>query len=607
MGSRLREPQFAPQAATIDQVIWLVMIRHWWQTLWPIGLGLLLAHAAIWLVLAMLYPRLPWLQENVFWKRWPRRILGLGYVGFLLANLSPLRRWLLRPYANSLKSDAAFNTFRYWSYFPHLTVRGPAPSEQKQPIDTALKLIRGQVVLVGASGLGKSSFLLHRVLTSKTTLAYLPARRCMKGVKEAIRTKLQIPSRDKRFLDLLIERGALDIAIDGLNEVSVDTRAAIREFVEYHSGVNVILTTQPIEWEPPANAKLYHLLELERRKTIRDFLLSRIADLPADATVKGENFRRACEAFLHEQLDQQRPATELKAIKDVLSNPMDLTMVAQIIAQGDKPDLFHLQEQQYQIMEREFQRTHPAERFPLKKFSERVYQLRLSDAETSVPAEEFPAVIPAMEKHKLVVSRETETTDSKQIKKWHFRHDKIADFFLVKAFLDRPERRHEHQGDPRFRGVYFLLALLLPEDDARDLKNNLVDYAADHGDHTISDPVVRLCRTRSARPNGHARARQFELFWREGVEDGTRRATSAEILPGILAVAEAEPSPGTKEWGLMNRRRSELIRKKNRGGLSAEEQQEFARLQRLCFSKLEELSPGPRVDEEGLRRLREGL
>ncbi len=166
----------------------------------------------------------------------------------------------MRPYAGLLKADAAFSAFREESYFPKLSVRGPLPSKVEEPIDVTLKKIRGQIVLVGDSGLGKSSFLLHRVRSARNALAYLPAHRCTKGVKEAVHAKLQIASGDRSFLDLLIDRGALDFAIDGLNEVTAETRITIRDFVEHHSRVNVILTTQPIEWEPPSNARQYEMM-----------------------------------------------------------------------------------------------------------------------------------------------------------------------------------------------------------------------------------------------------------------------------------------------------------------------------------------------------------
>jgi hypothetical protein len=47
------------------------------------------------------------------------------------------------------------------------------------------------------------------------------------------------------------------------------------------------------------------------------------------------------------------------------------------------------------------------------------------------------------------------------------------------------------------------------------------------------------------------------------------------------------PALGTPEWSRMNQRRAELIRKKNRQGLSPDEQVEYERLQRLSHEALE--------------------
>ena len=77
--------------------------------------------------------------------------------------------------------------------------------------------------------------------------------------------------------------------------------------------------------------------------------------------------------------------------------------------------------------------------------------------------------------------------------------------------------------------------------------------------------------------------------------------------PATVEVDDTFPSIGTEEWGAMNRRRSELIHKKNRQGLTADERAEFERLQRLCFAAIDERFPPPIVDEEGLKRLRESL
>ena len=46
-------------------------------------------------------------------------------------------------------------------------------------------------------------------------------------------------------------------------------------------------------------------------------------------------------------LDDQQATEELEAIHRILSNPMDLTVIASMIAAGKQPDLFRLQEQQY--------------------------------------------------------------------------------------------------------------------------------------------------------------------------------------------------------------------------------------------------------------------
>jgi GNAT superfamily N-acetyltransferase len=53
------------------------------------------------------------------------------------------------------------------------------------------------------------------------------------------------------------------------------------------------------------------------------------------------------------------------------------------------------------------------------------------------------------------------------------------------------------------------------------------------------------------------------------------------------------PRAGTPEWGQMNRRRAELIRKKIQGALSEAERQEYEYLQRLSLAELESLFPRP--------------
>jgi hypothetical protein len=58
------------------------------------------------------------------------------------------------------------------------------------------------------------------------------------------------------------------------------------------------------------------------------------------------------------------------------------------------------------------------------------------------------------------------------------------------------------------------------------------------------------------------------------------------------------PAVGTPEWGQMNQRRAQLIRKKNRQGLSPDEQVEYERLQALSHEALETNFPRPALHSD---------
>jgi hypothetical protein len=259
------------------------------------------------------------------------------------------------------------------------------------------------------------------------------------------------------------------------------------------------MTTQPLEWIPPSTAKIYTLQPLERDQ-IQQFIVSRQPRLPKNAKIQGADYEKACTSYLTDALNPQQPPEELAAAQRTLSNPMDLSLVALMLSQGKTPDLFRLQEQLYNEMAAEFLTEWKYE-FPLKKFSEAVYQMRLND-DKALPAEQFYQELQSLEdeKYKMVVSRQWKDEKGEAKKEWYFRHDKIMDFFLVQNFVGKSDeteaRLIDHMGDPRFRGVYFLLATLLPLDDAKQLREQLIQYAADTKDHTVSDTFVQLLRTR---------------------------------------------------------------------------------------------------------------
>ena len=368
-------------------------------------------------------------------------------------------------------------------------------SAETQAITAAISDIKGQLVLEGESGLGKTMFLRHLAQHSKRTLAYLPATKCAAGVLEAIQAKLHGYAKDEIFLRSLIYSGAIDVCIDGLNEASPDARAQVTGFMESNFKGNFLLGTQPLEWTPPAMARIY-ILEPLAREQIEAFMVSRQTALPADARITGAEYERACRAYLAQALDDNQPGEGLVATQRVLSNPMDLTVVGSMIARDKQPDLFRLQEQQYESMADDYRRVNVGHAFPLARFADQVYQMRMNDAE-AIPEQELKDELLCMERHKMVVRRELVNGSKQATTEWHFRHDKIMEFFIVQTFLGQGnERPVQHLGDTRFRGVYFLLAMLMPLSDAQSLRERLIDYAADTKDHTVSDTFVQLFRSR---------------------------------------------------------------------------------------------------------------
>jgi HEAT repeat protein len=464
-----------------------------------IGRNICLAHVGFWLLLIFAYPRSPQIQAIFFWNPWVRNILGVGYVSFVLTWIPFLRRKLFQPFQSSLLADAGLTHFIPNLYFPDSNVQ---IDDGIEPIATALPQLKGQIILEGDSGLGKTTFVRHLLKQSKRIAVYLPAPKCTEGVLEAIQKKLHGDEiKDPKFLQSLIYSGAIDIYIDGLNEVSADTRAKIAAFVESHFRGNILITTQPLEWNPPATAKTYVLQPLQPHQ-IEAYLLTR---QPAPtAKRQGTDYQQACRHFSQAIAAATFAPEERQAIHSILSNPMELTLAAWILADNQQPNLLNLRQQQYDLMAADYQRMWNRD-FPLHPFSEAVYQLRLTDQQ-ALPAAQFYKELQGMEdeKYRMVISRQWQDAKGEAQKEWVFRHDKIAEFFIVQTFLGNSDeakhRLQSHIGDSRFRGVYFLLATLLPIDAAQQLREDLINYAADTKDHTVSDTFVQLMRSRKSAP-----------------------------------------------------------------------------------------------------------
>ena len=143
----------------------------------------------------------------------------------------------------------------------------------------------------------------------------------------------------------------------------------------------------------------------------------------------------------------------------------------------------------------EFRHTNAGTEFPLADFSKTVYQMRLSD-QADIPQEEFLAELQCMERYKMVVRRQAVDGARNAATRWYFRHDKIMEFFIIQTFLKHEERALDHLDDPRFRGIYFLLAMLLPLQAAENLKEELVQHTVKTNDTTVMAPFVDLLNSR---------------------------------------------------------------------------------------------------------------
>ena len=189
----------------------------------------------------------------------------------------------------------------------------------------------------------------------------------------------------------------MDLCIDGLNEVTADTRVGITSFVEQYFKGNILLATQPLEWRVPPNARRFLIQPLTQLQIVQ-FLISRQSSFTEKIKVAGPDYEQACRSYLEQTLNEQQAPEVLEAATRVLSNPMDLTLVAHMLANGQEPDLFHLHEQQFQLMASDYKTKHLNQEFPLGLFSEAIYQMRSRDS-VAIPQEEFWKEIETMEHH----------------------------------------------------------------------------------------------------------------------------------------------------------------------------------------------------------------
>jgi len=465
-----------------------------------IFLSILTTHLTFWIILIFFYPKSEKIQALFFWNPYYRNIIGLCYVSVIILLIPFFRKRLLSPFREPFLADAELKEFNHQLYFDKSKVI--YNENMISNISDAIPIVKGQILLEGESGLGKTMYLKYLVRKSKRLSVYLRADRCKKSVINAIKEKIpSIELQNSKFLDSLIYSGSLDIYIDGLNEVNAETRVLITQFVEKFFKTNIILTSQFLEWKAPVNIKKYILQPLDQ-EVIEEFLISR-------EYKKNEQFINRCKEYLSKTLNKEQPEHILEFVTKLHSNPMDLTVISSMLLENIEPDPLKLQQQQYKIMAKDYMKHNINKPFPLKAFSEHIYQMRLRN-EYELYHDEFPAELSCMERSKMVLARTDDNDDQtikydsqsvimkeNNIRKYYFRHDKIMEFFIAQTFLgDLNERIKKHLNDSEFRGVYFLLAYLMDIKNAQVLREMIIMNAANTNNNTVSNNFILLLNSR---------------------------------------------------------------------------------------------------------------
>lgn len=463
----------------------------------------LMAHLALWAVLLTAYPRSPWIQAVVFWNPFVRKLLGLGYIDMVLLHVGVARRRLFAPFKASLLGDIAAENITQLdrlAYFkdsrvrhrPTVTSRRNQAADKEMPILEALSRHHGRVLLLGKSGLGKSSFLrfllAKRAREGRDAIAYLRADQCRQGVEAEIEQRMSGLGKEQDLVKSMIYSGKLFVYIDGYNEVDLTTQDLITGFLSRYPYANILVTSQ-IPLRGFGTIECFTIMPLAV-DAIRTFLLSREAVLAEKAPVRGEMFEKIAISFLQQINSAAEDDVERRAFDEILSNPMDLTSVAILLGDGRTPDLFALEAQQFEGIARRLAETGVA--FRTAAFSSALLHQRLQDQENLQGLPFQPEVV-ALIAGKLALVR-TDADDAGAIasQEVRFRHDRIRDFFSHFAFLTiDQETRAKYAEDARFAGVFPYLARALPPREAEDLRERLIMRAAEIEDHRVSDSFVR--------------------------------------------------------------------------------------------------------------------
>lgn len=451
-----------------------------------------------WVTFLFVFPWSRTVQAIFFWNPRVRGMVSLGAVPLML-HLPPLRRHLLRPFREKLLEEARLEALPDLGFFGDVRVRhGDGPA---RTITDVLPGLSGAVVLRGDAGLGKTSILRQLASQQRRPVVFLQARDCADGVEAAVLDHIG-RIQEEGFVRGAIHTGGLLVLIDGLNEVSVEIRMKISDLLKRRIRGDIVVATQPIEWEPPAGVRVYDLLPLDREAT-RRFLVSRPVAADPTHLVHGPAFETAVDCFITGALDQAPGEGEREAAKIILSNPFDLTLAADLLARGHMPAATGLIDAAFRLAD-EGGPGEPGYRakagvpFPLVAFGRHAVQMRLEDRNWFQPGE-FEAEQPCLIHQRMLVQRSVMAwrgREGEAPERVIFRHDRIWDFFMAAAFEADADLVEAHLGDPRFRGVYLRIAETWPPEKAMVVRDALVQVAAERNEHAVSDAVVMRLKAR---------------------------------------------------------------------------------------------------------------
>ena len=451
-----------------------------WFTAWIQRFGwFIFFHLLVWGLLIWVYPYFPLMQGVFFWNKWGRRFLGLGYVGVLITLVPYLRNRMFLPFRDSLLQRRTISAYDNESYFSDgvAVEKGVRVTGGKKiSVNTLLSSVKGQLVLEGESGVGKTTQLLWLVKNSTQISILLRATECSKGIVFAIQARLQGQIRDEDYIRILIHAGSIIILIDGLNEATPDTRIRIVSDIEENFNGKFIITTQPMDWEPPRTAQIFVLQPL-RQNQIEMFLRSQWPLIKKKTNKTKQEYDEVVQQYIQAVVSNVDGGIAMR----ILSNPMELTIVADLLALGEYPDLHQLVAQRFLVMDKCFieKENRP---FPYLRFAEKIYLWRIS-GDPYFDNIGLDAEIAEMVYHKLMIERVMSVKESdKKINKrrWWFRHEKFMEYSVLPLFLDEHTKyRQEHIEDEFFFGVYELLALTLSDEEEKKLWLFLIQHAAD--------------------------------------------------------------------------------------------------------------------------------